>query len=231
MVHKPGDNIVFQFTTRPLAGSIADADSLPTGTLVRNGVDTAEAVTVTDIGVGRYRASATIPAGWARGDVVGVRIAATVGGISDEAILFSASLVTDAEHQVTQAAVAANGAAIAALHNLSAADVRGAVGLASPDLDAQLADIQAGVDGLDTDGNGAEAVVLNVKTAGGDPVAGADVWITTDSVGQDIVAGTVKTDAFGNTPTLHLDPGTYYRWAQISGYEFTNPLTFTVEAS
>jgi hypothetical protein len=64
-------------------------------------------------------------------------------------------------------------------------------------------------------------------TEGGDPSDGAEVWVTTDSSGLNIVAGTLTTDAFGNA-TFMLDAGTYYLWTQKSGVNFTNPTSFTV---
>jgi len=67
----------------------------------------------------------------------------------------------------------------------------------------------------------------------GNPVAGAEVWVTTDLAGANTVwRGT--TDAFGvardtdgNLPLL--DPGTYYFWKQLSGYlDDDNPDTEVV---
>lgn len=56
------------------------------------------------------------------------------------------------------------------------------------------------------------------------PIAGAEVWITTDLAGANLVITGLTTDAFGvardadgNLP--YLDPGTYYFWKQISGFD------------
>jgi hypothetical protein len=55
------------------------------------------------------------------------------------------------------------------------------------------------------------------------PVADADVWITTDPEGENIVAGTHQTDSNGNVQ-FWLDSGlTYYVWIQKDGCNFTNP--------
>lgn len=51
---KTSDAITAEFTTaNPTTGAAADADSLPTGTLVINGTDNGATVTVTNIDTGR----------------------------------------------------------------------------------------------------------------------------------------------------------------------------------
>ena len=62
------------------------ADTLPIVTLVRNGADTVEAVTVSllpDLG---YLASASIPSGWAAGDTLYLRIFADCDGQMQKAV-------------------------------------------------------------------------------------------------------------------------------------------------
>jgi len=67
-----------------------------------------------------------------------------------------------------------------------------------------------------------------------DPVAGVEVWITTDIGGSNIVmtglttdAAGVAKDADGNLP--YLDPGTYYFWKQKAGFtDDQNPDTEVV---
>jgi len=58
------------------------------------------------------------------------------------------------------------------------------------------------------------------------PIADADVWVSTDSVGTNVVASG-RTDAFGNV-TFYLDAGTYYLWRQKTGWNFANPDIETV---
>jgi hypothetical protein len=87
-------------------------------------------------------------------------------------------------------------------------------------LDAQISGVGGAV------GSGAISHEVTI-TEGGDPSDGAEVWVTTDSSGLNIVAGTLTTDAFGNA-TFMLDAGTYYLWTQKSGVNFTNPTSFTV---
>jgi hypothetical protein len=76
-----GETIYYEFTTHALADqSLVNADSLPTGTLVKNGVDTAVAVTITNKATGIYKAQFTIPGTYVAGDEVGLRIEALIGG-------------------------------------------------------------------------------------------------------------------------------------------------------
>jgi hypothetical protein len=58
------------------------------------------------------------------------------------------------------------------------------------------------------------------------PIADADVWVSTDSAGVNVVASG-RTDAFGNV-TFYLDAGTYYLWRQKTGWNFVNPDIETV---
>ena len=61
------------------------------------------------------------------------------------------------------------------------------------------------------------------------PLAGVDVWVTTDSAGANVVAGTVVTDVSGEA-IFYLDAATYYFWRQMPGWNFTNPDTEVVSA-
>jgi len=90
-----GDTVTVDFTTHdPTTGAAMSAGVLPTGVLVRNGVDSAEVVTVTLKAVGIYRAAVTVPAGWAAGDEVQIRIAATVNAIAGNAAVWGDTLDT-----------------------------------------------------------------------------------------------------------------------------------------
>ena len=79
-------------------------------------------------------------------------------------------------------------------------------------------------------GSGADTVTLTLNDGAGTPIADADVWITTDSAGANVVAGTKQTSSSGEV-TFQLDAGaTYYRWAQKDGINFTNPSSFEATA-
>lgn len=59
------------------------------------------------------------------------------------------------------------------------------------------------------------------------PLDGAEVWVSTDEAGSNVIAGTLHTDAFG-IATFMLDAGTYYFWVSHSGYNGENPFVRTV---
>lgn len=60
-----------------------------------------------------------------------------------------------------------------------------------------------------------------LESPGNDPIADADVWVSTDSHGSNVVASG-RTDQDGEI-TFYLDSGTVYIWRQKSGWNFTNP--------
>ena len=59
------------------------------------------------------------------------------------------------------------------------------------------------------------------------PIAGAEVWITSNSAGTTVVAGTLLTNGSGQS-TFMVDAGSYYLWVQATGWNFTNPQAFVV---
>jgi hypothetical protein len=61
---------------------------------------------------------------------------------------------------------------------------------------------------------------------GADGIIDVDVWITSDSAGNNIVASG-ETDGNGQI-TFYLEAGSYYVWTQKAGYNFTNPTEITV---
>lgn len=81
---KPGQTLLETFlTVNPTTGASADASTLPTAVLRRNGVtDGAVTVTVTNNGTGDYLASAPIPGDYVAGDLVELVISATVSGVA-----------------------------------------------------------------------------------------------------------------------------------------------------
>jgi hypothetical protein len=70
-------------------------------------------------------------------------------------------------------------------------------------------------------GIGAIAWTYTLATSLGAPIADADIWVTTDSAGSNIIASG-RTDQNGQV-TFYLDAGTVYVWAQKTGMNFTNP--------
>lgn len=79
-------------------------------------------------------------------------------------------------------------------------------------------------------GSGAGAITwtytLTSTVAGGPPIADADVWVSTDYAGDNVVASG-RTNQYG-VVTFYLDSGVVYVWRQKSGYDFTNPDIETV---
>ena len=89
-----------------------------------------------------------------------------------------------------------------------------------------------GTDLLDVSlgGAGADAVTLTIKTDGGAVIADADVWISTDAAGANVVAGTLQSNDLGQVRFM-LDAGlTYYCWRQKAGMNFDNPQSFVAVA-
>ena len=79
---------------------------------------------------------------------------------------------------------------------------------------------------MEARGSGADEVTIT-WTAGGSPVADADVWVTSDAAGTTVVAGTLQTNSSGQA-TFLLDAGeTYYLFGQkdsvnpLKGRQFT----------
>ena len=79
----------------------------------------------------------------------------------------------------------------------------------------------------ETGAGGISYTVTVTRQDGATPIEGCAVWVTTDSIGHNIIAGTLYTNASGNA-TFLLDAGTYYLWRQATGWNFTNPTSFTV---
>jgi len=80
--------------------------------------------------------------------------------------------------------------------------------------------------GINTAGSGGTSHTITI-TDGTNPLDNVRVWVTTDSAGSNIVAGTRNTNSSGEV-TFTLDAGTYYVWKEKSGYNFTNPESETV---
>jgi hypothetical protein len=67
------------------------------------------------------------------------------------------------------------------------------------------------------------------STVGGTPIADADVWVTTDIAGTNVIASG-KTNASG-VVTFYLDSGTtVFVWRQRSGFDFVNPDSEVISA-
>jgi hypothetical protein len=77
-------------------------------------------------------------------------------------------------------------------------------------------------------GAGSISYTVTVTAANGStPIEGVAVWISTNSNGSNVIAGTAYTNMSGQV-TFMLDAGSYYIWRQLSGWTFANPTAFTV---
>lgn len=108
-----GQTLSFEFLLHdPSLAGLVDNDGSPgtdpAGVLVRNGVATAETVTVSRISTGIFKAVAVIPDDWEAGDCVQVRASATVDGIADADEVFTTTLSPTLE-EIAAAVVAALG--------------------------------------------------------------------------------------------------------------------------
>jgi hypothetical protein len=78
-------------------------------------------------------------------------------------------------------------------------------------------------------GPGADPVTILIGTSGS-PVPDADVWITSDEEGENVVAGTSQTNSSGEV-VFYLDYGSvYYLWAQKDGKNTIRGQEFTASA-
>lgn len=88
MTVKSGQSVTVLFATANAStGAAADASSTPTGTLYVNGTSNAASVTVTNKATGVYSAAVTLPS-LSAGDIVSLRIAATVATVAGEGIVW-----------------------------------------------------------------------------------------------------------------------------------------------
>lgn len=90
-----------------------------------------------------------------------------------------------------------------------------------------VTEIADAVGGGGAGGAGSVSVPFTVTDNASNPIDGVALWVSTDSAGTNVIAGTIYTNGSG-LATFMLDPGTYYVWLQRNGYNFTNPQTLTV---
>lgn len=77
-------------------------------------------------------------------------------------------------------------------------------------------------------GAGSTEKTIHIQDELGNDITGAEVWITSDSAGSTVIAGTATTDDDGNV-TFMLDEGTtVYVWTDSAHANFTNPYEWTV---
>lgn len=86
----------------------------------------------------------------------------------------------------------------------------------------------AQINGVQSPAAGSDQCTLTItNTTTMTPVADADVWITSDSAGSDVRAGTYQTDSNGQVVALLDDGDSYYLWAQKDGVNQISAHHFT----
>jgi hypothetical protein len=251
----PGDSVFGDFyISSPETGSAINADAAPSGVLVRGGSDTGESVSVQNKDLGLYRFGVTIPSTYDEGDYISVRVSASVGGSLGRNTVFStvldASRITDLNNISlggvrTQVGDGLSGIGLDHLLSLSATDSDIVDGTFISQLAASSGDwsqFNKNTDSLEAirdrgddswttgaaqQGAGASAFPIVVNDEDGNPIDGVECWVSTDSSGGNVIAGTLNTDANGGASFM-LDAGDYYLFRQKGGYNFNNPLSFTV---
>lgn len=78
-------------------------------------------------------------------------------------------------------------------------------------------------------GPGSDPVTLHFQDQNSGPIADADVWITADAPGNNVIAGTLQTDSNGNRLFMLDDGAYYYRWMQKDGYNSINGQLFRAQ--
>lgn len=84
------------------------------------------------------------------------------------------------------------------------------------------------VSSVNSIGPGGYPFTYCVKSTSNLPIAGAQVWITTDPGGRNVIAGTLISDSTGNV-TFEIPSGNYYLWVIAPSYTFPNPKIITVQ--
>lgn len=80
-----------------------------------------------------------------------------------------------------------------------------------------------------TVGPGSISFTVTINDDMANPLDGAEVWVSTDEVGSNVIAGTLNTNAMGQA-TFLLNAGSYWLWVNHSGYNRDNPTSITVTA-
>jgi hypothetical protein len=233
---KTGQLVVREFITIDNTGLPVAATVGPTGKLVLNGTDNGAAVTIANPAVGRYTWSVTMPALTA-GDSVDMRIAATVGGIATEGIVWqdTADKYVNDLNDAAAAPAMITGQQVRDAMLLDASAGAPAAGSVDQHLDdaaleATIATLMGAgwtMETLEaifacTCGSGSVVFIYTLTdSTTGLPIAGALIWVTTDLAGLNPVAQGYS-NALGQVQFM-LAPGNAYFWRQKAGYTFVNP--------
>lgn len=206
-MHKTGEVVTVQFcVSDPATSGLVNADALPTGKLVLNGVDDAATVTVTNISTGLYRAAVTLPT-VTDGDELQIRINATVATVAGAGIVWQGEGCTKRPADLVVPDPAGTGAAIvsalsgipldAAETQAAAAAAITAAGLAPP--------------------GGIYTQTVTVKTAGAVAIPNATVQLWS---GDTLVS--TKTTSVDGIASPQSNAGTFTLKVSCAGYNDYN---------
>ncbi|MHB0913936.1 MAG: hypothetical protein ACYC2Y_10925 [Armatimonadota bacterium] len=93
---------------------------------------------------------------------------------------------------------------------------------------ARAAYLDAAVSSRVSAGPGGAQRYVDLKAGSGSPVIGAQVWLTSDAEGADVVGGAYTTDDAGRVAVMVDVGATYYVWCDSASADFTNPTEWTV---
>jgi hypothetical protein len=231
---KIDDYLTFPVNTHtPATGAATDADAVPTyrvyeddtGTPIENG-SLAKLDDANTTGFYVLRIQLDAATGYEAGKSYTIYVSATVGSI-----VGTLSHTFQMQAQVALHADWINGGRLdllidAIITHLT--EIKGATFSGASDSLEEIRDRgdAAWITGGASGSGAIEWEYTLTSTAGGDPISDADVWVTTDIAGANVIASG-KTDSFGNV-TFWLDAGTYYIWRQKAGFNFDNPDVETV---
>lgn len=104
------------------------------------------------------------------------------------------------------------------------AEIKAAIEAEGSSIASILEDTGTTIPGLINSDSGAGAIshaYTLTDSADGTPIDGAEVWVSTDAAGVNVIASGTTNSA--GIVTFMLDAGTYYFWRRRSGYNFVNP--------
>ena len=223
---KTGQVWIGSLVTRDATGALATPSVGPAGVLYVDGV--ADAASVTISGTNPYKWSVTLPALTA-GQSVSMYITATIATITTGAIVAEdqadTARISDVETDTADIQARLPAALVSGRMDATVGAMAANTLTASALATDAVTEISTAISS--TAGSGALTTTVTVNDENAQPLDGVEVWVTSDSAGTTVVAGTLTTNAAG-VVTFMLDAGTYYLWRQLSRYNFTNPTTIVV---
>lgn len=210
-----GDTVTQVFTTsNPSTGVSSDADSLPTGTLWIDGVIDSATVTISDVaGTGRYAFSVTMPALTSK-QRVQVIVSATISGFACDGEVWNDQTLPEVNVALWNGEAAFDPPSSAVQFEAHTASV-------DAQLTAIVEDTSTTLPALIRTAIGAGAGFghyTDAVTDGVNPLNRVRVQLYTEP-GRSGLVYEAYTDATG-VFEMWPDPGTYYRWLDLSGYSF-----------